>query len=87
MKDDRTIVDLLPEEAGGKPPEENLPETKAERSITVAGFTLTALVLADGRRVIEKDGFDRLLAYAAAQGVITPSEAKKVDEFLKGFGK
>ncbi len=85
--DKRTIVDFLPEEAGGKPPETNLPETKAERSITVAGFTLTALVLADGRRVIEKTGFDKLLAYVASRGSITPSESKAVNDFLKGFGK
>ena len=80
------LVGLVSEEAGGPPVEENLPEVKASSELKVGDFTLKAHVLADGRRIIEKKGFDKFLEYVATGGPISGSDAIKVEHFLQGFG-
>ena len=70
----------------GGPAAENLPEVKATSELKIREFTLKANVLSDGRRVIEKKGFDKFLDYIARGGPITPEEEKKVDTFVQGFG-
>ena len=79
------IVGLVPEEIGGPPVETDLGEIKASSELKVGDFVLRAQVLADGRRIIERKGFDFLLDYLASGGSILPSEAKKIEMFLKGF--
>lgn len=86
MPKSNVLVGLTPEASGGPPVEENLPEVKTSSEIKIGDFTLKAHVLADGRRIIEKKGFDKFLDYLVSGGSITPEDEKKVVTFVKGFG-
>jgi len=85
-KTERILVSVLPEEAGGPPPEKDLADIKTESELEIGGFKLKCQVLSDGRRIIEKKGCDKILDYVSTGGSILPSEAKKIADFLKGFG-
>ena len=79
------LVGVLPEEAGGQEKETDLPEAKAHSEINVGEFVIRAIVLADGRRIIEQKSFDLFLAYLASGGPMTVDDATRVEKFLKGF--
>ena len=79
------IVGILSEENGGPPMETDLPESKATGELKVGEFVLRAHVLTDGRRIIEKKGFDLFLEYLATGGSISGADARAVDKFVKGF--
>lgn len=61
------------------------PTSVATDTLDVLGFTLTVHVRDDGRRIIEKDGFDALLAAMETSGrTISPAEADALVRFSKG---
>lgn len=51
--------------------DESLPNAKYESSYNIAGIEIKAYVLDDGRRILDMDGVNRLLAFIAGGNDLT----------------
>lgn len=87
------IVGLQHELMGG-PPAEDAPEIVSTEELEVSGwdeldrrvvFNLVACRLADGRRVIDSEGMDKLTMFITSGGGMLVSEQDKVTQFVNGL--
>lgn len=63
---------------------DNLPNAIFEDSFTIAGIEIKAYVLDDGRRILDMDGVNKLLAWIEGGGEITQADAMELAQAKDG---